>query len=438
MAKILWKQQAPVETTKSRSLLTVPLTHCELVMINFSQFWAEGNRPRQDSGKTPSAAGDGESRGVTADQIRDWERRHGVNLPEPLRTALRIRNGGPVRNTAFEIVPLEEIVPVDDDFWNHTEIDEDEAPDHALVFVFGAETQCGGTLIANFNANGPRGCPSVYIDFHGESTEQLDESLADFFESVLISSESPSVDWLELSRSRAAIITRESIDLAALHGKQPSSLEQVLAQVGECLILLTREQSPEGTILTRTVLPLPLDPEAAEIEPYRPAPITTFGLHLEPTDNEGIVHTQSEMHDDGRWKNSTTEGVPIYVTLESTDRGRLESLRSQLFGQHGAALAQASEDQQQALAETLGKLSPDQRTAALGQMAMAMKQEIDRQFTAQLGDLGSAPPEIAAAAEAIRGKIEEMAKQAAQQAAEKPADPDAMRRLEQLIRKGWK
>ena len=78
-----------------------------------------------------------------------------MTLPEPIRTALGIRNGGSVRNTSIDVLPLDQIVPVDDDFWRRTEIDEDEAPDHALMFVFGHENEVGGTFLMNFNADGP-------------------------------------------------------------------------------------------------------------------------------------------------------------------------------------------------------------------------------------------------------------------------------------------
>src|SRR5262249_51199189 len=123
----------------------------EAVMINFERFWMEGDDPYMTPGETGPA--------LTPDAIPAWEQVHGVTLPEPIRTALGLRNGGVVRNTPFQILPLEQIVPVDDDFWTFTEIEDDEAPDHGLMFVCGYELQTGATILMNFNAQGPEGPP---------------------------------------------------------------------------------------------------------------------------------------------------------------------------------------------------------------------------------------------------------------------------------------
>src|ERR1700730_9841921 len=124
-------------------------------MIDFNRFWMEGNNPyeEEDEGAPPP--------GVTRKEILGWESLHGVKLPEPIRTALGFRNGGYVRNMDIEIMPLDRFVPVDDDYWEYTEIADDEAPDHGLLFVFGDDTQDGGTYLMNFNSRGPEGPPSV-------------------------------------------------------------------------------------------------------------------------------------------------------------------------------------------------------------------------------------------------------------------------------------
>ncbi|MCA1685225.1 MAG: SMI1/KNR4 family protein, partial [Planctomycetia bacterium] len=95
-------------------------------MIDFDRFWNEGNSPYPDDEAGPDEV----PPCATDDEILAWEREHGVTLPEPLRTALGRRNGGYVRNAPVEVLPIEQIVPVDDDFWEWTEIAEDEAPDH--------------------------------------------------------------------------------------------------------------------------------------------------------------------------------------------------------------------------------------------------------------------------------------------------------------------
>jgi hypothetical protein len=393
-------------------------------MIDFDRFWMDRPDPYADENDDEAEV----PPGVTAEEICDWEEEHGVTLPEPIRTALGRRNGGAVRNTTTEILPLDQIVPVDDDFWEWAEIDEDEAPDRGLMFVFGNETQSGGTFLMNFNARGPGGEPSVYIDYHGEGSHQVNEMIGGFFEAMLASSAEPGVDWPEAEASRD-VLARETIDLSALYDGSPASEDQILAREGEALVLFTRERSPEGEALTRTRLPLPLDASWAEIRPLRPDPIGTFALHLQPAESAGIVEVRSETNDDGRWKDTTSHGVPIYVKFESTDRERLRALRSQLLGDEGAARAQAKQDRQAAFQETLESLSPEQRSAALMQAALNMGA-----VGGPLGDLAGMPPELAEAAEAMRRRLAEMTEQIRNKAAANPPDAETIRRIEGYLR----
>ncbi|HEY2156001.1 MAG TPA: SMI1/KNR4 family protein, partial [Isosphaeraceae bacterium] len=201
-------------------------------MIDFDRFWMDRPDPYADEDADETEV----PRGVTAEEIRAWEEEHRVTLPEPIRTALGRRNGGSVRNTSIEIRPLDQILPVDDDFWEWTEIDEDEAPDHALMFVFGDEAESGATILMNFNARGPEGPPSVYFDHHGESTYLVNETIAGFFEAQLAASDGPGVNWSEAEASRD-VLARETIDLSSMHAGRPASKEQILAREGEALIL---------------------------------------------------------------------------------------------------------------------------------------------------------------------------------------------------------
>lgn len=251
----------------------------------------------------------------------------------------------------------------------------------------------------------------------------------------LESADQPSVDWQEMKRTGAPVIAHETIDLSALHRRKPATLDQILARVGEALILVTREQSPKGTILIRTTLPLPLDEGQSIVGPCRPAPAATFGLMLHPNDANGIVYERSEKKVYGCWKNSRQEGAPHYVRYESVDRDRLRCLRTEVLGAQAAGRAEAAEGRQAELKDLLDRLSPDQRAAALTQAAMALKQETDRQFAAAFADLGDAPPEITGIAEAIQRKMEATAQQVKQKsAAAEPADPEALRRIEELLR----
>ncbi|HUY89063.1 MAG TPA: SMI1/KNR4 family protein [Pirellulales bacterium] len=410
-------------------------------MIDFQRFWMDGGREYddlEDDEDFDEEAADAEAPpGVSENQIAAWEKKQGVKLPELLRTALGLRNGGCVRNTSIEVLPLEQMQPVDEDFWEWAlfDDDEEEAPDRELVFVFGEETEFGARVIMNFNARGPKGEPSVYFDYHGESTDLQNDTLSGFFKAMLASSETPSVDWSQTEQLE--IVARESIKVAGNYKGQPASLDQVLVRDDDLLVLFTRERSSEGECLTRTMLPLPLDSSWAEVKPYRPALIPTFGLHLQPEEIHDIVQQQSEENEDGRWKNTTDRGAPIYVTFESTDRGRLEALRKELLGAHGAARAQAKQERQEQFEQTLDTLSPEQRTAALMRVALAMKDKMERELGAGLGaglgDTSGMPPELAKAAEAMQKKMQQMVEQAQQKIAAHPVDAETMRQLEGML-----
>jgi hypothetical protein len=394
-------------------------------MIDFDRFWMDRPDPYADEDADEAVAE--APPGVTAEEIRAWEEEHGVTLPEPIRAALGRRNGGAVRNTTIEVLPLDRIAPVDDKFWEWTEIDEDEAPNHALMFVFGDETETGATFLMNFNARGPAGEPSVYLDHHGESTYLVSQTIGGLFEAEMAASDEPAVDWSEVEGLN--VLARERIDLSPLYDGSPATEEQVLAREGDGLVLFIRQRSPEGQALTRTTLPLPLDAMWAEVRPRRPAPIGTFALHIQPAESDEIVEVRSVTNDDGRWKDTTSRGVPIYVMFESTDRDRLRALRSRLLGDEAAARAQAKQDRQAEFQETLEALSPEQRSAALMQAALNMGA-----VGGSLGDLADMPPELAQAVEAMRRRLAEMTEQIQKRASANPTDPETIRRIEGYLR----
>ncbi len=180
-------------------------------MIDFDRFWTDSNFPPgyEEEYGPPDAADAKAPPGITAEEIAAWEREHGVTLPEPLCTALGLRDGGYVRNTSIAISPLAEIVPVDDDFWEWAGLDEDEAPDRSLVFAFGDETTSGARYLMNFNARGPHGAPSVYLDHHGESTDLVNESIGGHFEAELAASDEPGVNWSEAEEGSGLEVLRE-------------------------------------------------------------------------------------------------------------------------------------------------------------------------------------------------------------------------------------
>jgi hypothetical protein len=400
-------------------------------MIDFARFWMPGNSPYEDESSDTDDAS--VPPGVTAEEILAWEGRYGIRLPEPIRTALGRRNGGFVRNVPIQISPLDEIVPASDDFGEYIEIGEDEAPDRSLLFVFGGDTQAGATFLMNFNVRGPEDDPSVYLDMHGESTYLVNESMIGYFEAQLATAPEPSVRWPE-SDAGLEVIAREIINVSAMNDGETASLDQILARARDAFVLFTRHRSRRSEIVTRTTLPLPLDAEWAKLRPLRPAPIATFALHLQPTESDGIVEERSELKDDGGWKNSTCHGCPIYVSFESADHDRLETLRVELFRTKSAARARDKQGREAALQELLDKLPSEQRTAALLQEALNMKEENDRKFAARFGDSAAVPAELTVAAEAIRLKMQQLAEQARQRIDANQPDPETLRKIREYLR----
>lgn len=393
-------------------------------MIDFARFWAAPEVFAEDDEPDEPAPG------ATPEALAAWDAEHGVRLPEPLRTAFQIQDGGDVRNTAIQVHPLAEIVPVDDDFWEWTELDEAEAPDRALVFEWGYANDCGGTILMNFNAGGPTGSPSVYYDFHGEQTSHVAGSIAQFFAEQLASDESPSIRWEE-AEAQPDIIARETLTFD--YGDAgPATLDQILARVGEGVALFARERTGSGESLTRTVLPLPLRSEMTSIQPLRPAPSATFSLHLYPSEPEGIRWAESTTDDDGRWKNSTGQGAPVFGSFEATDRARLETLRAELLGSEAAAQTRADEDRFAAEVRQLKTMTPQERQAAMLGRLMAMMPADQReallsgsvdQAVQQVVDAAAAdgiPPVLAEAAVAVRRRLAE----ALQRFGSPPTPPD--------------
>src|SRR5690348_6083710 len=102
-------------------------------MIDFEHFWMEGGRDYDDIEEEECVDEDELEAeappGASEKQIAAWEKKHRVKLPELLRKALAIQNGGSVRNASIDVLPLEQMAPVDEEFWEWAAFeDDDEAP----------------------------------------------------------------------------------------------------------------------------------------------------------------------------------------------------------------------------------------------------------------------------------------------------------------------
>jgi hypothetical protein len=419
-------------------------------MIDFDRFWAEpGSFPGMTREQAeaqlrqmgawleslPGASGKFDmsmvpgltaAPGVTDEQIAAWESEHGVSLPQVLRQALMRRNGGFVRETQFRILPLEEIDNPDEEFWEWASYDEEEVPDRTLVFRF-AEDEFGGECLLVYGADETEREPGVFV-YHsdGGDLDRCSKSVTRFFSRMLETSESPSVDWPEVSTVET--IARETIDLSPIHGG-PAAKEQVLGRQEGAFLLFEHEKSPAGESYSKTTLPGPLLKQAAMLQPCRPAPVSTYSLMLQPENTEAIMRVESQRTGDGQWKNSTSHGTPICVLFESTDRGRLEALRRDLVGKKAADRSQAVESRQQKLQSTLEALSPDERQSAMFQMMLQMREQLQNMHLAGSSLPADAPPELAALHESLQQKLLEAEQRAKEHLSRHPLGPEIMRQF---------
>lgn len=360
--------------------------------------------------------------GVDGNEIDAWEKQYGVALPMSLRAALRQQDGGRVRGAEAYINPLARIVPVDDDFGQHDEFEDDVERDLGLVFELGSDVD-GGRFLIDYNAQGPKGSPSVYL-FHNDGTgaSLVDESIDDFLENLGGTDAEPCVDWSEVERAQE-IVARESMS-PIFAGFAGSHLEQVLVRQRDVLVLYTREVTPDGEALEKHMLPLPLESEPAFIRGMGPEPHERYGLHLEPNDHGNIVKLSSRREGSGDWDNKELRGAPIYGLFRSASREPLEALRVRIFGESVARSIQAAEQAEAARMVELARMAPADRTRSLMNDFITMRDEAMKQFNAAAGGLPPAPPEVAALNDLLERKIDEGMKRVFGHVEETPPAPD--------------
>ena len=335
-------------------------------MIDLDRFWMDEGGDRIDVDENE------EGRGATPDELAEWEEKHGARLPGLLRKALAIRNGGRLRDVPIDVLPLDRIKPVDEDFSEHADVEE-EVEDWGLVFAFAEHAEVDLGFLLDYNANGPQGEPSVATYTHGDiEIEPAADSFAEFMAAHVETDEAPAVDWNE-TVDAPDVLDREVVDVANWGGG-PLRLEQVLVRRGGGLIFYTRQTDAATEELSRTTLPGPIVAGLASINAYRPPPDATLALHLQSEELDGIVYIASSRSGDGGWRNSETHGAPCYVAFESADRGRLETLRSTVLGAD-AGVAETRQASQDAMNARLAAMTPEARTAALFQAATELTRE---------------------------------------------------------------
>jgi hypothetical protein len=372
--------------------------------------------------------------GVTEEQLAAWDGEHGVRLPDVLRHALQRQDGGYLRDHRFRIYSLAEMAAPNEEFWEWACYKEEEIPDRRLVICFAENDEIGGRYFLNFNAQGPQQEPSVFVHHHDPGDlDRCAKSVTKFFARMLESSDTP----LAQAGGTGSLetITQETYNLSFPNGWS-LSLEQTLGRQAGALVLWTHETTPEGERYTRTTLPEPLDSQASHLGAlgtYPPPPTPTFTLHLQPRDPSGIVHVESQRTSNGRWKNTTQRGGPLFVQFKTTDRGRLETLRRLLFGEEAATRAQNYQDKFEQLQQKWATLSPKEMQAAGMQMFLQMREQFGGQHSAQSPDPPELPPELAALSELVKAKMDDVMKRARDIVANQPVDPEVLRLLQEAM-----
>jgi hypothetical protein len=416
-------------------------------MVDYDRFWAEaGCLPgmtseqtqkylREQLGgvgveafmakRTPGSA-------VTTAQITAWEIRRGVRLPDVLRHALSRQNGGYVRGSLFRILPLGEIGPIEDnEFWEFASYEEEQVPDRRLVFRFAEEEETSGSFFLVF-ARGPQEEPGVF-EHHSDGGDlvRCSASITKFFDRMLRSDEAPSVDWSE--STRLPVVAEETIDLTPVCG-EGSANEQILAQQGETLVLFTHERMPHEERFTRTLLPLPLEERMAWVRPFRPDPLRTYSLYLQPQHTEGIVQLESKRTEDGRWKNVKSNGVPVCVLFESTDKARLDAVRREVLGEPAAARSEAEDERREKLQQMMGGLTSQEQYAAGMEMFLRMMGKEGGPRPPELLTPENLPKEAAALQALVQQRMQTLMEKAKSVLGEHPLSPEIQRLLEQARR----
>lgn len=372
-----------------------------------------------------------DARGLSKEQILKWEADHGVQLPKLLRKAYREHDGGVVRATSIQLRHLKEFAVPDDDMWDDMADDEVEGfEDRNRILIIGMDNNVGGVFFLNYNLCHDDGDPSIWTHFFdGTGATRLSRSASRYLKKQATVSESPEVNWQE--SETLPILAEESIDESSWLPLGTITRYR-LVQGDEKLILfqqgLDLESDSEGQRLARTELPLPLDADSMELKPRRPG--GPWGLHLEPQDGDEIVSLESTQLSGGGWRSRRSKGVPIYETIESESKERLEKLRVQLIGEAAAREVAAGDDRMAALQKRMEESSPDEMKLMGMQMLHAMQSEMP-----DLTPPGDVPPELAAATAHIQSLQQKMMEELSKTVGGLQIPPEVQAMIEGLKKK---
>ncbi|MDG3006032.1 SMI1/KNR4 family protein [Paludisphaera mucosa] len=310
---------------------------------------------------------------VAPERIAKWERTVGGAMPGSLRALYELGDGGRLRDTSIDVTPMDDVQTLEPAYLE--DVDEHDAAsgasaDPARIVQFGYDSSNGGMLLLNYNGVGPGGEPTVYSVYsEPDSLRRIADTLDAFLEAELDFEKAPCVDWSEADGPHE-VLARVTLDVSHMHGSS-AAWHQVLIRAVDALVLLVREDSPGGERLERTQLPTPLDASGSSLRRYWEEP-ETYALMIRPAESSGIIHREAVKTSDGTWRNTESEGVPVYVQVLSPSRDELAALRERLVGADEAAKLEAADREQ----ERLAALPPAERMTALLQRMVEFQEEL--------------------------------------------------------------
>lgn len=328
---------------------------------------------------------DDESQGgsqLSEQAIQDAATRLGVSFPDAFARLYSAQNGGRVRDEDLTLFPLPtskgtggfgvvdsaRFIAEDDEFARELVLEELGDP-QLVVLIAGDDGHTYHAL--DFNPNGPQGEPRVvWLDFECSEWSEVSPTFSQFVEELMQSDDECAVDLGEIKRLR--LVAHETIDYEYENGMR-DRVDQHLCDAGNALILFVDNDSPDGLELSRVEIARPLDADSCIISPLRPAPHPTWMLMLHSEVEDGILWTSSRRTGDGRWKNGTCQGTPIYASFESSDKSRLKDLRTKLLGGDISERAAAQEEWQ----ERMEDMSEDEMEAAFPHLMLQMMGEME-------------------------------------------------------------
>ena len=119
--------------------------------------------------------------GPSQDQIEAWEAERGFRLPESLREALSIQDGGYVRGADLYVNPLEQMKPLSEGEWDHLweSSENQQFGDPEKLVILGAHESLGGILILDGNTAPEPRILYLWRDLGDELRDEDDTSFDD-------------------------------------------------------------------------------------------------------------------------------------------------------------------------------------------------------------------------------------------------------------------